>query len=482
MRLDFERTIVALASPLAPGQRAIVRLSGSKTKALLQSILRDSDTPSQHRSRKSATTLSEFIESKVAVFRHAVVDLDWHNRLLPVGVYYWPTSRSFTGQPSAELHFLGALPLAQKVIERITQLGAHPAERGEFTLRSFLSGKIDLVQVEAVLGVIESIVGQQLEWALSQLGGNLSQPVRELRGELLNLLSDLEAGLDFVEEDIEFITNEQLRDQLIEMDHKLDFLTSSLISRGARVRPLEIVLVGLPNAGKSTLFNAILGEERSITSDQSGTTRDAVAGNLSFEEYGPLQITLVDTAGIEQLAEDSPRSLAQDALQNRLSVADLVVLCIDLSNLPASGWLQEQLAHLSKGGRTVVCVGTKSDLHVPMSHLNSRFPIDQLDQLVSVRHSDSVDGLRAALYRQCELQVNQRFTEATHHTAVRFRHAIAHAQENLHQALGLLESGQGHELVACELHQALETLGAIIGEVHNDDILGQIFSRFCIGK
>lgn len=482
MQLDLERTIVALASPVAPGQRAIVRLSGSETQKILRAALRPLQSLVGDADESTVTSGLAFLDSATAVYGRALVDLDWCDRSIEAGVYFWPGSRSFTGQPSAELHILGSFPLAQRLLQRLVQLGAHPADRGEFSLRSFLAGKIDLVQAEAVLGVIESVVGEQLEWALTQLGGNLSQPVRKMRVEILNLLADLEAGLDFVEEDIEFITDSQLLTRLEVIDQQLVELELQLHSRGAAHRPLELTLVGLPNAGKSSLFNALLGQDRSIASSQSGTTRDPVVARLTLGELQQQQITLVDTAGLEPATDDSPRSLAQTMLHRRLQAADVVMLCIDLSQPPSADWIQQQMDALRQNHRTLVCVGTKLDLLEHDASGIQAAVLPSIQKVVSIHQQESIRSLLDFLRHQVELKDNLRFTEATHHTAVRFREAVVRSRESLDRARSLIRTGEGQELVASELHAALDELGTIIGAVHNDDILGQIFSRFCIGK
>jgi tRNA modification GTPase len=303
-----------------------------------------------------------------------------------------------------------------------------------------------------------------------------------MRVEILNLLADLEAGLDFVEEDIQFITDSQLLTRLEVIDQQLVELELQLHSRGAAHRPLELTLVGLPNAGKSSLFNALLGQDRSIASSQSGTTRDPVVAKLTLGELQQQQITLVDTAGLEPATDDSPRSLAQTMLHRRLQAADVVMLCIDLSQPPSADWIQQQMDALRQNHRTLVCIGTKLDLlEHDASGIQAAVP-PSVQKVVSIHQQESIRSLLDFLRHQVEAKENLRFTEATHHTAVRFREAVVRSRESLDRARGLIRTGEGQELVASELHAALDELGTIIGAVHNDDILGQIFSRFCIGK
>ncbi|MBX3421290.1 MAG: 50S ribosome-binding GTPase [Pirellulaceae bacterium] len=358
-------------------------------------------------------------------------------------------------------------------------LGASPAERGEFALRSFLAGKMDLVQAEAVLGVIQSVDRDQLQWSLSQLGGNLSQPVHVLRAELLELISRLEAGLDFVEEDIQFITPQEIHERLTRVLEQIEQLRSRLQSRGTPQRQLEVALVGLPNAGKSSLFNALLERERAIVSNQAGTTRDVISAPLGLDD---ITLTLVDTAGLEpdlpasQPAEASPRLLAQSHTRQRLQTCDIALLCVDSSHPPTTAWIIQQRQQLEADQLRVLTVGTKADL------LGGRQPHLPVDIAVSAYAPESIQALRECLQSLASAGSQHQFTQATLHTAIRCTEALQHARQSLQHAQWLNQSVAGDELVASELRVALDDLAAMIGQVHSDDILGEVFSRFCIGK
>jgi tRNA modification GTPase len=444
-----------VGSGLSPAQRGIVRISGRGTAEIL--------------ARLTGTTLPP---GPARVLQRCV-DLGWNQRRLDLSIWYWPDDRSYTGEPCAELHMLGALPLVESLTERLIALGASPAQRGEFTLRSFLAGKMDLPQAEAVLGVIEANTPLELSEALQQLAGNLSHPVRELRTRLIELTAHLEAGLDFVEEDIEFISNQQLTEGLQRIVQELEVIDQQLRNRSARSRTPTLVLVGLPNSGKSSLFNALCGTERAIVSSEAGTTRDAVSMTIYLSE---LPVELIDTAGLEELQSNTPRALAQDVLDARLRRADVALLCIDVHHPPPLDWLHEQRARLQSLVAEVRVIGTKADL-----------PYDPgvaklCSILVSPYLAASLVDLReqlARVLRDCRQTLH---CDALHATAIRCRGSLEPAQHSVSQALQLAAHGGGEELIATELREAIDALSAVIGEVHSDDILGEIFGRFCIGK
>ncbi len=469
-QFDLERTIVAVSSGLSPARRAIVRLSGGGTAALLRALI----TPSQAADACNAEQLLSATQATSCLLPCAT---GWQGRTCRCRIYFWPDRRSFTGEPAAEIHLVGSLPLVESLVERLLTLGASPAERGEFTLRSFLAGKVDLTQAEAVLGVIEADQPRELAWALEQLAGNLSRPVGQLREKLVTLIAHLEAGLDFVEEDIEFISDAALQSELELIAVQLQTLVQQLDTRGARNRTPQVVLLGLPNAGKSSLFNALLERERAIITAEAGTTRDALAELLHLDD---IVIELIDTAGVEELQEQSPRGLAQTVLQQRIERADAVLLCVDVSALPDATWIQQQCARLTASRTPHMLVATKRD------RLTSDWqsPATQLaaDISVSCRDPQSINQLRSALRRLLADRLEHSHSEAMHHTMLRCHASFERALAAIEQALKLIEEQAGEELVASELRFALDDLSAVIGEVHSDDILGEIFSRFCIGK
>ncbi len=461
MKIDLDATIVAHCTGSVPARRAIVRISGQQTTAILKSLI---VSPSD------CEWLSRLTHAE---YRSVQVNLDWPGRTLAVGLYFWPDNRCYTGEPSAEIHLIGSIPVVESLVRRLIASGARHADRGEFTLRSFLAGKLDLVQAEAVLGVIESETEEELHVALEQLAGNLSRPVRQMRNDLIELIANLEAGLDFVEEDIEFVSTEAMRAQLASVLVKIDQMLAHLRTRDARSQQPIVALVGLPNAGKSSLFNALVRHDRAIVSEQAGTTRDFVSETLQLQEFS---VELVDTAGYESIQGDSPRAAAQLALMRCLMRADIILLCEDSSTEHRSASSYGAISGVASRA-TVLPVQTKCDL----TPGNNTDP-NQGAICVSVLTGMGLDDLRCRLAEALENRQRELQSESMHRTAMRCRQSLDLARQSIVRALGLIDQANQEDLVAAELRIALDELSAIIGEVHSEDILGNIFSRFCIGK
>jgi tRNA modification GTPase len=470
--LDLAETIVAIGSGMSPSLRGIVRLSGPRTGELLGRLIDPADDDAQR----------WLAAAGVASSRSCRVVVDDCGRRVAARVYYWPSSRSYTGEPTAEIHTLGSLPLLEILVSRALAGGGRLAERGEFTLRSFLAGKIDLLQAEAVLGVIQAEHVDDLELALEQLGGNLSQPVRQLRDQLLQLTAHLEAGLDFVEEDIEFISPHELLSGIQSIRQSLLKIHDQLRRRGTGGRDLEVVLIGRPNAGKSSLFNALIDESRVIVSDTAGTTRDAITAIVEWEG---IRFQLTDTAGIEELQDDSPRGRAQLMLSERVRRADLLLMCIDTSQISdgAEGEREErnndEVRQFESNGKPLLRVATKLDLAEGQPAAVEGL---QFDAHVSPHLDHTIIQLRQQITRRLkELHANS-MAEALQQTSARCSLGIDHACQSLDRAEELVEMTASEELIASELRYAIDELSGMIGEVHSDTILGEIFSRFCIGK
>ncbi|MEQ9411889.1 MAG: tRNA modification GTPase [Fuerstiella sp.] len=459
MPLDLEDTIAALASPPGPAERGIIRLSGDRVADVVSRLFRPADGSDAWRKARHPRRT------------HGVLDVPAIGVPLPVHLQFWPTARSYTGQPMAELHTAGSPPLLDAVIERLLECGARHADRGEFTMRAFLAGRIDLVQAEAVIGVIDAADHHELQAALTQLGGGITSTLRQVRHEILSLLGDLEAGLDFVEEDIEFITSAEICARLAGCREQLQRLADDSEQRLPSGYRHRVVLAGLPNAGKSTLFNRLLGSTKAIVSPVAGTTRDYLSGVLRI---GQIEVELIDTAGWEAAA-DLIMQRAQDLRSRQVQAGDLVVWCraADLTAAEeiSDRTLRQQLAEL---GVRVLEIATRCDLQTHSSAEHAAVS-------VSAETGAGIDALSTMIERSLK---NDRSatSELVSSTAARCRDSLRRAIAALERAAEAAEKQLGDEITAMELRAVLHQIATILGEVYTDDILDHIFSNFCIGK
>ena len=432
MTPDPSDTIVALSSAPGPGVRAIVRISGPSTTVIVAKVF-EGDFPAARSFASGALKLSGFIAR------------------LPADLYFFRGPRTYTGQDLAEIHTVSAPPLVERLIADLLAAGCRAAQPGEFTLRAFLSGKKDLPQVEAVLAVIEASDESDLQSALAQLAGGVSQPLSKLRDDLLNLLADVEAALDFVDEDIEFVTN---ADTILRIGSGIAHLMNlkrQLDDRSVSRRPMRVVLVGEPNAGKSSLFNALIGADAALVSAKAGTTRDYLSHAL---DLGGQSIELIDTAGW-QSAGDSIEEQAQSLGRGQTELADLVLVCAPVDEpepetLPLRGVLL----------RTKADLGTVSGLSVSVKSTGG---LAALSSFLKERAAAFARPALAPSQSRCRAHIDAAIAD--------LRTAHNHAVFN-----------DPPELLALALRQSLDQIGAMAGSIYTNDLLDRIFSRFCIGK
>ncbi|MCA9079950.1 MAG: 50S ribosome-binding GTPase [Planctomycetaceae bacterium] len=459
-----DEIIAAIASAPGAGVRGIIRLSGPALDHFLRQLF-PSEVLGQGTPRRTQVSLQP--ESWSAP--------------IPVALHFWPTRRSFTGEPLAELHLPGSPPLINAVLTEAYRHGARAALPGEFTQRAFLNGRIDLLQAEAVLGVIDADSQQTLQQALSQLAGGISGRLGELREELLLHLADLEAGLDFVDEDIEFVNREQLVERLRSVQLDLEALQAQQSQRMTSTGRAQVVLAGMPNAGKSTLFNALCHEAHALVSDVAGTTRDYLQAPV---RCGELEIDLIDTAGWEDELLESITVAADQQRDARYVRADLLIWCraCDLSEIQERHD-QSRLNSCLDRGFPILLVETKAELALrEASQIAAAAPEDPARVVqVSVHTGAGVNELQQVIAaRLRELKTDR--SELIQSSAARCQHVLHTAIESSIRACTLAEQSAGDELIAVEVRGVLDALGEIVGQVYTDDLLDRIFSRFCIGK
>jgi tRNA modification GTPase len=383
---------------------------------------------------------------------------------VPAASALGPGPRTYTGKDVAEIHTVGALPLLTRVLAGCLCRGARPARPGEFTLRAFLCGRIDLTRAEAVQSVIEAGNPAQLDAALRQLAGGLFRPIHDLRDRLLDLLAHLEANLDFADEsDVDLLGRAALADELREAAETVSALTDRLSRRDRPAGNPLVVVSGPPNAGKSRLFNALLGHDRAIVSPRAGTTRDYLTAAC---DLGGIIVDLIDTAG-HDLPRDPIETQAQTHRADQAGQADLLLVCTAPDTPSACG-------EPPRPETPALSVWTKCDLGRPGPGRATAAIV------TSAATGEGLDELRTAIARL--VRAGNAEADLPASTSARCRDSLLSARFALASASRTLRDGGGEELVALDLRLALDELGKVVGAVVTDDILDRIFLRFCIGK
>lgn len=429
-------TIVAISTPAGVGGIAVVRVSGGDALPRVLKHLAVASLEPRH------ATYCRFDE------------------LDDVVVIYFP--KGYTGEPTVEISCHGSMYVQQALLQTLIDEGARMAEPGEFTMRAFSNGRLNLSQAEAVADLIDAVTPQQHRLAVSQLRGGYAQMLKELRQQLLDLTSLMELELDFSQEDVEFADRTQLRRLLSTISTQITALIDSFRVGNALKRGIPVAIVGKPNAGKSSLLNALLGDERAIVSDIPGTTRDTVEELLTI---GSLTFRFIDTAGLRS-SDDTVEALGIERSRKAIAEADVVLYVHDLTE-PFS---RDDLAALPVEGKHLILVGNKSDL--------ASIQLPEGFVTISAKEGKGIEALKQSMLSTVEPRAMQQVLLAN----PRHHEALMRVQQALGQVTQGLEAGIPADLLAVDLREALYYLGSITGEVVSDDILGNIFSRFCIGK
>ena len=436
-------TIVAVATPTGRGGIGVVRLSGSEAETIARTLL--------GRERRLHARHATFV-------RMAACD--------QVVVTYFPAPRSYTGENVVELSAHGSPVVLAEIVSAAMDAGCRLAEPGEFTLRAFLNGRIDLPQAEAVADLIDAVTPLQARAAFDQLDGTLTDAIGGIDLTLFDLVARLEASVDFSEEDYHFIAPRELSGVL----EQLTARTSSLVAEGRRGRlvreGLQLAIVGKPNVGKSSLFNALAGASRAIVTDVPGTTRDLITEVIDLEG---LRVTLVDTAGLRP-ATDVVEIEGVARARRALEAADLVLVVVD-GSLPLDAADQRILDETADGRRVIV--SNKSDLGGDQELGFLR---------VSARTGEGLDALRAGLMRALDVETRDDPPAITNLRHIALLERAHDALSRARSAVGTDGDSLPEEFVLADLQQARAALEEISGQRTSDDVLSHIFARFCIGK
>ena len=463
---SYNDTICAPATILGTGAISIIRISGPRTHEILDSILVFKQGKASDKKGYSLhkALLGELDEVMVALFR---------------------SPASYTGEDAAEIYCHASQYIGQRAIELLCESGCRLAEPGEFTRRAFLSGKMDLAQAEAVADVIASQSAEQHRIAMNQLRGGYSRELSSIREELVSLAALMELELDFSEEELEFADRARLYELAQSSSAKCQKLAESFSLGNAIKSGIPIAIVGAPNSGKSTLLNTLLKEERAIVSDIAGTTRDTVEECCVI---GGLKYRFIDTAGIHH-SEDKVERMGIERSINKIKEARIVLLVVDPSDSYADEDIQTILNEVDGGNQRIIVLENKCDLMVNKSVTSANKIVSLAENKglnpviikCSAKYGDGIEQLLSELSKWGSLSV----TSDTLVTNARHAEALKRASQQLGIVRdALLQSSPyiSNDLLAEDLRIAITSLGEITGEIDNDEILGKIFTEFCIGK
>lgn len=462
-------TIVALATAQGVGAIGVIRLSGKEAIAITAKVFKGKDL-----SKQSSHTIH---------YGHIV---DGEHVIDEVMVSLFKAPKSFTTEDVVEISCHGSPFIAEQIMRLLIQQGARAAKPGEFTLRAFMHGRIDLSQAEAVADLIASDSAASHTLAINQMRGGFAQQIKDLRQRLVNFTSLIELELDFAEEDVEFANRNQLVDLIDEIQKVLAPLIHSFKLGNVIKHGVNTVIAGKPNAGKSTLLNTLLNEERAIVSHIPGTTRDTIEELLNI--HG-IQFRFIDTAGIRN-TEDVIEKVGVEKAMEKLRQSSIYIYLFDVNTTTPEDLLHE-VRELQLTEFRGLIVGNKIDsAHwadtAPFYWILKNNPATAALKLhdhlhfISASAHKHIDQLREKLYHL--VAGDNQLGQSTIVSNMRHYEALIHANDALDDIKRGIESGITGELVSLELKRALQYLGEISGEVTNDEILGNIFSKFCIGK
>lgn len=454
--MNQHEPIAAIATPNGLGAVGLIRVSGENCINIVDQFLRKS--------------LAD-VNSHSAVLRR-IFDADGLIDECLITVFRG--IKSYTGQDTLEIAYHGSDYIAQRLLKALLNCGIRMAEPGEFTQRAFLNGKLDLAQAEAVADVIAAEHKFAHEQALKQLRGGFSKDIADLRDRLLHFVSLIELELDFGEEDVEFASRAELVNLVQQLKDRVDHLKDSFAYGNALKKGFALVLAGRPNAGKSTLFNAFLNEDRAIVSDIEGTTRDAIEEVMNL---GDVRIRLVDTAGIREATDAIEREGINRTFKH-IEAGGATLYLFDPSTLSVEEF-RSDLQLLSQKSSRIWAVANKLDVF--SGDLNAYKEVHSDILTVIARDREKVLDLTVELRNRFTVELRS-FEGETIVTNARHAHALGLCSDELDQLLLGISMGMTGDLLSFHLRSGMRALSSITGEIDTEEILGNIFSRFCIGK
>ena len=457
---NTDDTIVALSTPPGEGAIGVIRLSGKDAIRLVKTIFDGKDLGGMHG--------YEMCYGRIVDKERNIVDE------VVVGLFRAP--RSYTGEDVLEISCHGSPYIIRRILELCVDSGMRLAEPGEFTMRAFINGKMDLSQAEAVADLIAADSETAHRVAMQQMRGGVRAEIADLRQELLDFASLIELELDFGEEDVEFADRTKLNALVTKIKELLEALVESFVLGNAIKLGVNTVIAGRPNAGKSTLLNVLLNEDRAIVSAVAGTTRDTIEEVLNIKG---VSFRLIDTAGIRD-AVDQIESVGVQKTFEKIAQSAILLYVFDVIAMGPEE-VAKDIAQLYRPGMHILAIANKMDLNPytpPEVYATDLLPLNQIIT-TSAKNGMNIPYLKERLY---EAVISQDLQDQTIISNTRHLQALRKALDRMNAVEEGLRTGIPSDLVAMDIRQALHHLGEITGEVTTDDLLGNIFGKFCIGK
>ena len=457
--MNMESTVFALSTPIGQGAIGMIRISGNKSLKIIDAI----------------SNLKKPIQPRHAYFTGFLTSTG--KPLDEVLLTYFQAPKSYTGEDMIEIAFHGSTYILSEALHTLSALGIEMAQPGEFTKRAYLNGKLDLSQAEAVSDLIASESEAEHTLAMQQMKGVFSAEIRDLREQLIHFASLIELELDFSEEDVEFADRDALLSLVKTIQNKVTELIGSFRFGNVIKSGVPVVIVGKPNAGKSTLLNQLLKEDRAIVTDIPGTTRDAIEDVITLQG---IRFRFVDTAGIRETT-DAVESIGVQRSLDKLKTARIGIYLFDINeDIETHEYLYKTLGQsFADNGIEFIPVANKVDL--TKTELN----IDELAGAklikLSAKKGEGISQLEATLVHIIKESANASENGVVVSNQRHFA-ALKATQNALNAATNALQNGLTGDLVAADIREALYHLGSITGEISTDDLLGNIFGKFCIGK
>ena len=453
-------TIAAIATAMSNSGIGIVRISGSEALSIVDQIF----------VMKNKKRLSEMPTHTI----HYGHIYDGKELIDEVMVLLMKGPKSYTKEDTIEIDCHGGIYVVKRVLETVLKYGARPAEPGEFTKRAFLNGRIDLSQAESVIDIIHSKNEFALKSSLSQLSGAVSEKIKEVRGEILHEIAFIESALD----DPEHVSidgyGERLSEIINEVISKIEVLLKNSENGKLLKEGITTVIVGKPNAGKSSLLNTLVGEERAIVTDIAGTTRDVLEEQINLNG---IILNVIDTAGIRE-TEDVVEKIGVDRAKKYLNNADLVIYVVDTST--ALDENDFEIMEMLKDRQTIILLN-KSDLKPLTTSSDIVKYVDKKMIQISAKEQLGIDELENTI-KEMFFQGEVSFNDEVYITNIRHKNSLQESLKSLHLVLKSIEDEMPEDFYSIDLMNAYEELGTITGEAVEDDLVNEIFSKFCTGK